>query len=70
MSTPIDRLVDWYSTRYDVPAEESEDIINEFISVGTAYLCGERDDYDDLSEIIMDYLGIEVSEYNEITKGW
>lgn len=69
LNTVTDILVDWYSYSYSVPKDIAEDIINEFEYVVTAYFLGERDDYNDYSEIIYDYLGIESSEYNEITEG-
>lgn len=70
LNTPIDRLVDWYSYKFKVDKESAEDIVNEFYSVGIAYICGERDDYEDLGEIIWDYLGIETNEFLEITRGY
>ena len=66
LNTPIDNVIEWYAERYSVSNEEAEDIVFECETVVTEYLYGERDDYDDIASIIWDYLGIEMSELNNL----
>lgn len=66
LNTPIGNVIEWYAARNSVSHDEAEDIVFECETVVTEYLYGERDDYDDIASIIWDYLGIEMSELNNL----
>lgn len=66
MNTPIDNVIEWYASRYSVSHEEAEDCVYECETVVTSYLHGERTYYEDIESIIWDYLGIEMSELNNL----
>ena len=59
MNTDITQLIDLVSKIYVVPVEIAEDMVQETQSVMVAFLAGERDDYDDLAEIVYDYLSLD-----------
>lgn len=59
MSTPIAEIINKVSNYYSVPKEIAEDMVQETQSVMVAFLAGERDDYDDLAEIVYDYLSLD-----------
>ena len=59
LNTDITLLIEKVSNYYSVPKEIAEDMVQETQSVMIAFLAGERDDYDDLAEIVYDYLSLE-----------
>ena len=59
MNTDITQLIEQVSNYYSVPKEIAEDMVQETQSVMVAFLAGERDDYDDLAEIVYDYLSLD-----------
>lgn len=59
MNTDITQLIERVSKIYVVPVEIAEDMVQETQSVMVAFLAGERDDYDDLAEIVYDYLSLD-----------
>lgn len=59
MNTDITQLIERVSKIYVVPVEIAEEIVQETQSVMVAFLAGERDDYDDLAEIVYDYLSLD-----------
>lgn len=59
MNTDITQLIERVSKIYEVPVEIAEDMVQETQSVMVAFLAGERDDYDDLAEIVYDYLSLD-----------
>ena len=59
LNTDITQLIEQVSKWYSVPIEIAEDMVQETQSVMVAFLAGERDDYDDLAEIIYDYLSLD-----------
>lgn len=59
LSTPIENVIDLYATRNNVPHDIAEDIVYECQSVMYAFLSGEIDYYDDLAEIVWDYLSLD-----------
>ena len=59
LNTDITQLIDLVSKIYVVPVEIAEDMVQETQSVRVAFLAGERDDYDDLAEIVYDYLSLD-----------
>lgn len=59
LNTDITQLIDRVSKIYVVPVEIAEDMVQETQSVMVAFLAGERDDYEDLAEIVYDYLSLD-----------
>ena len=59
MNTDITQLIERVSKIYVVPVEIAEEMVQETQSVMVAFLAGERDDYDDLAEIVYDYLSLD-----------
>ena len=59
MNTDITQLIDRVSKIYVVPVEIAAEMVQETQSVMVAFLAGERDDYDDLAEIVYDYLSLD-----------
>lgn len=59
LNTDITQLIEQVSNYYSVPIEIAEDMVQETQSVMVAFLAGERDDYDDLAEIVYDYLSLD-----------
>ena len=61
LSTPIENVIDLYATRNHVSHDIAEDIVYECQSVMYAFLAGEADYYEDLAEIVWDYLSLDSS---------
>ena len=59
MNIDITQLINRVSKIYVVPVEIAEDMVQETQSVMVAFLAGDRDDYDDLAEIVYDYLSLD-----------
>ena len=59
LNTDITQLIERVSKIYVVPVEIAEEMVQETQSVMVAFLAGERDDYDDLAEIVYDYLSLD-----------
>ena len=59
MNTPIENVINLYSARNHVSRDIAEDIVYECQSVMYSFLSGEIDYYEDLAEIVWDYLSLD-----------
>ena len=59
LSSAIEIVIEVYSERNGIPYDIAEDTVYECQSVMYDFLSGEIDYYEDLAEIVWDYLGLD-----------